>query len=151
MPALDLSQTTATEADSKLTIRGTTDQYKLKGMQDAVQSEKQDGEIKKKRKKRHKKKTKEEPAAAADETIRALKENVPVDVLQADSDQSEDEGIADYKIGGYHPVHIGEVLINRYVVLQKLGWGHFSTVWLARDTAYKTFVAIKVQKSASHY
>ncbi len=40
-----------------------------------------------------------------------------MDVLQADSDQSEDEGIADYKIDGYHPVHIGEVLINRYVVL----------------------------------
>lgn len=43
------------------------------------------------------------------------------------------------------------MLINRYVILQKLGWGHFSTVWLARDTAHDSFVALKVQKSASHY
>ena len=34
-----------------------------------------------------------------------------------DSDSSEDEGLADYKIGGYHPMHIGEVLINRYVIV----------------------------------
>lgn len=44
-----------------------------------------------------------------------------------------------------------EVLIDRYVIVQKLGWGHFSTVWLARDFKYGTYVAIKVQKSASHY
>jgi len=42
---------------------------------------------------------------------------------------SEDEGIEDYKIGGllitikklvnpgYHPVHVGEVLLNRYVII----------------------------------
>ena len=42
-------------------------------------------------------------------------------------------------------------MIERYVVVQKLGWGHFSTVWLARDTMYNTYVALKVQKSASHY
>lgn len=71
--------------------------------------------------------------------------------LFAGSDQSEDEGIADYKIGGYHPVHLGEVLIDRYIILQKLGWGHFSTVWLARDIKFETFVALKVQKSAPHY
>ncbi|CAD8199089.1 unnamed protein product [Paramecium octaurelia] len=64
---------------------------------------------------------------------------------------SEDEGMEDYKIGGYHPVHIGEVLLNRYVVIQKLGWGHFSTVWLAKDFKYDTYVALKIQKSASHY
>lgn len=136
-----------TAAESQLTTREQTEQYRLKGMQETQGEE----EAKKKRKRRNKKKTKEEPAVAADQTIRALKDNVPVGALYADSDQSEDEGIADYKIGGYHPVHIGEVLINRYVILQKLGWGHFSTVWLARDTAFKTFVALKVQKSASHY
>ena len=64
---------------------------------------------------------------------------------------SEDEGIDDYKKGGYHPVYVGEVLNGRYVILQKLGWGHFSTVWLARDVKYDTYIAIKVQKSASHY
>ena len=29
---------------------------------------------------------------------------------------SEDEGIEDYKQGGYHPVFVGEVLIDRYVI-----------------------------------
>ena len=48
-------------------------------------------------------------------------------------DSSEDEGMPDYKMGGYHPVHVGEVLLDRYVIIQKLGWGHFSTVWLSKD------------------
>lgn len=30
---------------------------------------------------------------------------------------SEDEGLDDYKEGGYHPVYIGEILIDRYVIL----------------------------------
>jgi serine/threonine-protein kinase SRPK3 len=34
-----------------------------------------------------------------------------------DTDSSEDEGMPDYKIGGYHPMHVGEVLINRYVII----------------------------------
>lgn len=68
-----------------------------------------------------------------------------------DSDSSEDEGLPDYKVGGYHPVHVGEVYAGRYIILQKLGWGHFSTVWLSKDLKYDTYVALKVQKSASHY
>ena len=28
-----------------------------------------------------------------------------------DSDNSEDEGLSSYKVNGYHPVHIGEVLL----------------------------------------
>jgi len=43
------------------------------------------------------------------------------------------------------------VLNNRYVILQKLGWGHFSTVWLSKDFKYNNYVAIKIQKSAPHY
>jgi serine/threonine-protein kinase SRPK3 len=60
------------------------------------------------------------------------------------SDSSEDEGMPDYKIGGYHPVHVGEIFLNRYVVIQKLGWGHFSTVWLSKDMKYDTYVALKI-------
>ena len=52
---------------------------------------------------------------------------------------------------GYHPVHIGEVLLQRHVLIQILGWGHFSTVWLAKDFKFDTYVAMKIQKSASHY
>ena len=68
-----------------------------------------------------------------------------------DSDNSEDEGISSYKINGYHPVHIGEVLLKRYIIMQKLGYGHFSTAWLALDTKFGTYVAIKIQKSAQQY
>jgi serine/threonine-protein kinase SRPK3 len=35
----------------------------------------------------------------------------------ADSDQSEDEGILDYKIGGYHPLHVGEIMVERYLIV----------------------------------
>ena len=50
-------------------------------------------------------------------------------------------------------MHVGDVFKGgRYVVLSKLGWGHFSTVWLASDThSSGQQVALKVQKSASHY
>ena len=65
-----------------------------------------------------------------------------------ETDSSEDEGLSEYKISGYHPVHIGEILLNRYIILQKLGWGNYSTTWMALDTKYKNYVAIKIQKSA---
>jgi len=46
--------------------------------------------------------------------------------------------------GGYHPVRLGEKFKQgRYVVLKKLGWGHFSTVWLVLDTHTHTFAALK--------
>ncbi|XP_077219891.1 uncharacterized protein LOC143854052 [Tasmannia lanceolata] len=65
---------------------------------------------------------------------------------------SEDEGTKDYIKGGYHPVRIGDSFKGgAYVVQSKLGWGHFSTVWLAWDTHNSRYVALKVQKSAQHY
>ncbi len=57
----------------------------------------------------------------------------------------------DYAKGGYHPVKIGDLFHNRYHVVRKLGWGHFSTVWLCWDLLDKKFVALKVVKSAAHY
>ncbi|KAI3775669.1 hypothetical protein L1987_45418 [Smallanthus sonchifolius] len=65
---------------------------------------------------------------------------------------SEDEGTEDYRCGGYHAVRIGDKFKHsRYVVQSKLGWGHFSTVWLAWDSQKSRYVALKVQKSAQHY
>lgn len=72
---------------------------------------------------------------------------------------------------------IGDVYHDRYLVVKKLGWGHFSTVWLCRDLrvseapmpqqpqtgaveggqgpsarpGVREYVALKVQKSAEHY
>eukprot|EP00092_Neocalanus_flemingeri_P035610 GFUD01038763.1.p1 GENE.GFUD01038763.1~~GFUD01038763.1.p1 ORF type:complete len:930 (+),score=235.22 GFUD01038763.1:48-2837(+) len=67
------------------------------------------------------------------------------------SDDDEQEAPSDYVKGGYHPVKIGDLFHNRYHVVRKLGWGHFSTVWLCWDLAEKKFVALKVVKSAAHY
>ncbi|MBW0530423.1 hypothetical protein O181_070138 [Austropuccinia psidii MF-1] len=64
----------------------------------------------------------------------------------------EEEKPSDYDKGGYHPVLIGERFCNqRYIIVRKLGWGHFSTVWLAHDTHLNRHVALKVVKSAHHY
>ena len=35
--------------------------------------------------------------------------------------------------------------------MQKLGYGHFSTAWLALDTKYGNYVAIKIQKAKQQY
>lgn len=57
---------------------------------------------------------------------------------ETEEDWSEEEEDAkDYCRGGYHPIHVGDVFHNgRYRVTRKLGWGHFSTVWLAVDQKY---------------
>ena len=74
------------------------------------------------------------------------------------SDDGGDEGEDGYRPGGYHPVNIGERYHTRYTIVQKLGWGHFSTVWMVHDKKHKLgpyptpeFVALKIQKSAPHY
>ncbi|XP_029465283.1 SRSF protein kinase 3 isoform X2 [Rhinatrema bivittatum] len=67
------------------------------------------------------------------------------------SDDEEQEDPNDYCKGGYYPVKIGDLFNGRYHVVRKLGWGHFSTVWLCWDIQRKRFVALKVVKSAIHY
>lgn len=68
----------------------------------------------------------------------------------SDSEDQEDE--EDYKRGGYHRVTVGDRLSDgRYKVVKKLGWGHFSTVWLAEDSTKNIMVALKIVKSAKHY
>ncbi|KAI7872773.1 kinase-like domain-containing protein [Spinellus fusiger] len=72
--------------------------------------------------------------------------------LTEDDVGGDEEDRSDYCKGGYHPVHVGEVYKNgRYVVVRKLGWGHFSTVWLVRDQTTGNHFAMKVVKSAEHY
>ena len=74
------------------------------------------------------------------------------DASDGSGPESEDEGDDGYRKGGYHPVRVGDTYKDgRYVVLEKLGWGHFSTCWLCDDTATGAKVALKVQKSAQHY
>jgi len=58
-----------------------------------------------------------------------------------------------------------DLFSRRYIVIKKLGWGHFSTVWMVKDRKLAQqqqedsnaeseghyFYALKVQKSAEHY
>lgn len=46
---------------------------------------------------------------------------------------------------------LSEILDGRYLILKKLGWGHFSTVWLALKLTDKKLYALKVQKSKEKY
>lgn len=47
------------------------------------------------------------------------------------------ESLSKYRPGGFHPVNLGDTFKNnRYEVHHKLGWGQFSTVWLAFDREY---------------
>ncbi|KAI0839395.1 kinase-like protein [Hypoxylon sp. FL0890] len=73
----------------------------------------------------------------------------PEDAAENTADEEDSE---DYCKGGYHPVQIGEKFKDgKYTVVRKLGWGHFSTVWLSRDNTNGKHVALKVVRSASHY
>jgi len=46
-----------------------------------------------------------------------------------------------YRPGGFHRVRLGEQFHDgRYTILRKLGFGQYSTVWLARDAKYISHV-----------
>lgn len=67
-------------------------------------------------------------------------------------DEKNEESLKDYKPGGYHPAFKGESYQNnRYILVRKLGWGHFSTVWLAKDTLNSNHVAVKIVRSDRVY
>jgi serine/threonine-protein kinase SRPK3 len=64
------------------------------------------------------------------------------------------DGVEDlevYEAGGYHPIHLGDLLGDRYQVIHKLGHGGFSTVWLCRDTSKGRYVAVKVHTANISY
>ncbi|KAF8624835.1 hypothetical protein AX15_005718 [Amanita polypyramis BW_CC] len=72
---------------------------------------------------------------------------LPVD----DPSGKDEESPADYNAGGYLPIKVNDPFKNnRYRVVRKLGWGHFSTVWLVKD-AQQGYSALKVVKSAGRY
>ncbi|KAJ7207530.1 kinase-like domain-containing protein [Mycena pura] len=64
-------------------------------------------------------------------------------------DDEDYESSAAYSIGGLCPIKLGDVLGTppRYRVISKLGFGSFSTVWLARDRVLSRTVALKVVKA----
>jgi len=69
------------------------------------------------------------------------------------SSMEQTEEMTFYVPGGYHPIVVGDILgpsfaENReqgYRIMHKLGWGAYSTVWLAQKTdSSQAFVAVKV-------
>ncbi|KAL8748088.1 MAG: hypothetical protein Q9190_000116 [Brigantiaea leucoxantha] len=55
------------------------------------------------------------------------------------------EDVESYRKGGFHPVKLDDELSGgRYRVVHKLGYGSFSTVWLAKDQVANKYVSIKI-------
>ncbi|EXU97719.1 serine/threonine protein kinase domain protein [Metarhizium robertsii] len=56
-----------------------------------------------------------------------------------------EENITRYCVGGYHPVRIGDLFRDgKYKIISKLGYGVYSTVWLAFDLESERHVALKI-------
>lgn len=51
------------------------------------------------------------------------------------------EKLRRYRPESYHPIAIGDVLADRYQVAHKLGFGTYSTIWLACDQQRAIYVA----------
>ena len=61
----------------------------------------------------------------------------PSDSLKALKWPEEDLASTADESGGFYPLRLGETFDEqRFVITRKLGWGGFSTVWLARDRKY---------------
>ncbi|KAK7055920.1 kinase-like protein [Favolaschia claudopus] len=58
------------------------------------------------------------------------------------------ERLQGYQHGGFAPISLGQEFVNgRYKVIHKLGYGGFSTVWLARDRSNRGLVALKIMQA----
>lgn len=53
--------------------------------------------------------------------------------------------------GGYHKTKPGDNLNKRYQVRKRMGWGHFSQVYLVKDKQTEDHVAVKILKTGEDY
>ena len=71
---------------------------------------------------------------------------MPVRTYRLSTGKAED--VECYVPGGFHPILLGDILKDgRYRIVHKLGFGSFSTVWLARDNFDVKFVCLKISKA----
>ncbi|KAL8994254.1 MAG: hypothetical protein Q9169_005723 [Polycauliona sp. 2 TL-2023] len=55
------------------------------------------------------------------------------------------EPLGNYHPGGFHPVNLGDTYCRgRYLIVNKLGFGTYSTVWLAKEQPQDRYVALKI-------
>ncbi|TRX88294.1 hypothetical protein FHL15_010798 [Xylaria flabelliformis] len=60
------------------------------------------------------------------------------------------EDLENYTAGGFHPVNLGDTFQGgRYTIRHKLGYGGYSTAWLAYDKDAMRWVSIKVKSAAA--
>ncbi|KXX82331.1 Protein kinase dsk1 [Madurella mycetomatis] len=79
---------------------------------------------------------------AANSNAHAHAHEPPDDVYIREIDVEDFE---DYTTGGYHPTVIGDTFHNgRYDIVHKLGFGGYSTIWLARDKQMNRYVSLKI-------
>ncbi|KAF9069593.1 kinase-like domain-containing protein [Rhodocollybia butyracea] len=66
------------------------------------------------------------------------------------SDLLSHENLDHYTPGGFHPIMIGDEFSHgRYRIIHKLGYGGFSTTWLARDQHKNILVALKALRASA--
>ena len=59
--------------------------------------------------------------------------------------QADVEDLEEYRPGGYHPAIIGDTFCSgRYTIVHKLGFGGYSTIWLALGRTYQRYVSLKI-------
>jgi serine/threonine protein kinase len=59
--------------------------------------------------------------------------------------EADVEDLEGYTPGGYHPTLIGDSFCSdRYIVVHKLGFGGYSTIWLALDQRLQRYVSLKI-------
>ncbi|EFR02617.1 CMGC/SRPK protein kinase [Nannizzia gypsea CBS 118893] len=64
--------------------------------------------------------------------------------------QSDVEELEGYRPSGYHPILIGDTLCgSRYKIVHKLGYGGYSTIWLAYDKHHQRYVSLKILIAAA--
>ncbi|KAJ6028853.1 hypothetical protein N7540_004429 [Penicillium herquei] len=66
----------------------------------------------------------------------------------AHSQAIEEQNLPFYHQKRYYPVEIGHLFQSRYRIIAKLGYGAYSTVWLACDERVNEYVSLKVSVQA---
>lgn len=86
------------------------------------------------------------PPAALREVIERRSESLKKPKIQYRPpymNEGEVEDVKKYVPGGYHPVDIGDK-IDEFIVVHKLGFGGFATVWLVQSTMNSHYYALKI-------